>query len=563
MTQAVADGATVKIYYESRIVKLAMPKDITIDDDYEEITEDQESMQREKLKSKWSRLEALAGAKDRVHTLARDIVAHFEKRQEALFGKGMIVVMSRRIAIDLYKEIVALRPDWHSDDDKKGVIKIVMTGNASDPADWQLYIGNKKRRELLAKRMKDNDDPLKLVIVRDMWLTGFDVPSLHTMYIDKPMRGHNLMQAIARVNRVFRDKPGGLVVDYIGIADMLKEALKQYTDSDKANAGIDTSVAVDLMLEKLEIVQDMLYRHDYRKFQSDKPTERMQAIVETVDFVIGRGEEEKKEFLRLVTELAKAYALCATTPEAEELNEEIGFFKAVKSGIVKLLPAGKKDKQTLYQVESQINQLLSNSIISEKVVDVYGSLGLDKPDLSILSDQFLDEVRALPNKNVAVELLNRLLKGKVKHIQRRNLVQAKKFSELLEDAINKYNKRTIETSKVIEELIELAKEMNAAYKRGEEAGLSDEEIAFYDALATNESAQEVMSDEKLRLIAHELTKAVKANMSIDWNLRESSRAKMRITVRRLLKEYGYPPDLQKKAVETVVKQAELMASEGV
>lgn len=558
MTQAVEDGATVKIYYESRIIKLDLPEGLDLDEEYDEITEYQESSEREKLKTKWSRLEALAGAEQRVKKLAIDIVLHFENRQEAMFGKGMIVVMSRRIAIDLYKEIVKLRPEWHSDDDKKGVIKIVMTGSSSDPDHWQPFIGNKKRREDLARRMKDNNDELKLVIVRDMWLTGFDVPSMSTMYIDKPMKGHNLMQAIARVNRVFRDKPGGLIVDYIGIADSLKEALSQYTDSDKENAGVDTSVAVDIMLEKFEVIQEMLYKHDYNHFHSDKATERMKAIIETVDFVIGLGEEEKKNFLRVVTELSKAFALCATEPEAQELNAEIGFFKAVKAGIVKLIPEEKK-KKTTAQMDAQINQLISKSVISEEVVDIYSSLGLENPDISILSDQFLEEVRAIPHKNVAVELLNRLLQGKVRSVQRTNLMQARKFTDLLNNAINKYNKRAIETSKVIEELIELAKEMNASYSRGEGTGMNKEEVAFYDALASHETAEQVMGDEILKAIAHELTKAIKENMSIDWNLREPARAKMRITVRRLLKKYGYPPDLQKMAVETVVKQAELMA----
>ena len=537
MTQAVEDGATVKIYYESRIVKLDMPEDdaLDIDTEYDELTEHQEFDEREKLKSKWSRLEALAGASDRVRRLAKDMVDHFEKRQGAMFGKAMSVVMSRRIAIDLYKEIIKLRPDWHSDDDDKGAIKVVMTGSSSDPEDWHKFTGNKRRREYFAKRMKDNNDPLKFVIVRDMWLTGFDVPSMHTMYIDKPMKGHNLMQAIARVNRVFRDKPGGLVVDYIGFADSLKEALKQYTESDQENAGVDTALAAEIMQEKYELLQDLLHNHDYKKFYSSKQTERMQAIIETVDFVLGLGEDRKKDFLRLVTELSKAYALCSTTPEAEALNEEIGFFKAVKSGIVKLLPVGKK-KKTSAQIDSQINQLISKSIISEEVVDIYGSLGIENPDISILSDGFLKEVQGLPQKNLAVELLNRLLKGKIKNIQRKNLVQSKKFSDLLENALNKYNKRTIEASKVIEELIELAKEVQAAYNRGEEKGLSEDEVAFYDALANNESAKEAMGDEQLRAISHELTKAIKANMSIDWNLRESARAKMRITVKTIAQE---------------------------
>ncbi|MGG0359594.1 type I restriction endonuclease subunit R [Bacillus tropicus] len=560
MSQAVEDGATVKIFYESRVIPLELPEGLSIDDDYEDITEDQETSIKEKLKSKWSRLEAIAGAGSRVEKMAQDIVHHYEERQKAMFGKSMIVVMSRRIAINLYKEIVKLRPDWHSDDDDKGVIKIVMTGSSSDPAEWQPFIGNKKRREFLARRMKDNDDPLKIVIVRDMWLTGFDVPAMNTMYIDKPMKGHNLMQAIARVNRVFKDKPGGLVVDYIGIADSLKEALKQYTDSDRKTAGVDTSLAVDLMLEKHQLVLEMLHGHDYSGYKSEKSSQRIKAIVNTMDYVIGLGEDEKKRFLNTVTELSKAYALCATTPEAEELNDEIGFFKAVKASIVKTIGDGSK-KKTASQMDAQINQLISKSVISENVVDIYKELGIENPDISILSDQFLEDVRALPQKNLAVELLNRLLDGKVKNVQRSNLIQARKFSEMLQNSLNKYNKRTIETSKVIEELIELAKEMDAAYKRGEQTGMVKEEIAFYDALASHETAEQVLGDDTLKIIAHELTRSIKENMSIDWNLRESARAKMRITVKRLLKKYGYPPDLQEDAIEIVIEQAERMSEQ--
>ncbi|MGH1142227.1 type I restriction endonuclease subunit R [Bacillus pseudomycoides] len=560
MSQAVEDGATVKIFYESRVIPLELPEGLSIDDDYEDITEDQETSVKEKLKSKWSRLEAIAGASSRVEKMAQDIVYHYEERQQAMFGKSMIVVMSRRIAIDLYKEIVKLRPDWHSDDDDKGVIKIVMTGSSSDPVEWQPFIGNKKRREFLARRMKDNDDPLKIVIVRDMWLTGFDVPAMNTMYVDKPMKGHNLMQAIARVNRVFKDKPGGLVVDYIGIADNLKEALKQYTDSDRNTAGVDTSLAVDLMLEKHQLVLEMLHGHDYSGYKSEKSSQRIKSIVNTMDYVIGLGEDEKKRFLNTVTELSKAYALCATTPGAEELNDEIGFFKAVKASIVKTIGDGSK-KKTASQMDAQINQLISKSVISENVVDIYKELGLENPDISILSDQFLEDVRALPQKNLAVELLNRLLNGKVKNVQRSNLIQARKFSEMLQNSLNKYNKRTIETSKVIEELIELAKEMDAAYKRGEQTGLVKEEIAFYDALASHETAEQVLGDDTLKIIAHELTRSIKENMSIDWNLRESARAKMRITVKRLLKKYGYPPDLQEDAIEIVIEQAERMSEQ--
>lgn len=564
MTRAVEDGTTVKIYYESRIAKLELPEEMkpVIDEEYEEITEQQEFTQKDKLKSKWSRLEAIAGSEKRIKLIAKDIVEHFEKRQEASFGKAMAVVMSRRIAVDLYKEIIKLKPEWHSDDIDKGVVKIVMTGSSSDPEEWQKYVGTKSTREQLAKRMKDNNDELKLVIVRDMWLTGFDVPSMNTMYIDKPMKGHNLMQAIARVNRVFRDKPGGLIVDYIGIADSLKNALSQYTESDRKTAGIDTDVAVDLMLEKYEQINDLLHGHNYSKFMTGKATDRMQAIVETIDFVLGLGEDKKKDFIKFVTEISKAQALCATTDAAERLNLEIGFFKAVKSGIVKMIPEGTK-KKTGAQLDAEINQLISKSIISEEVIDILDAVGLQKPNIAILSDEFLEEVKGLEHKNLAVELLNRLLKGKVKTISRRNLIQSKKFSEMLENSIKKYQNRAIETTQIIMELIELAKEMNEAHKRGQETGLNDDELAFYDALSDSKAAKELMNDDILKQIAKDLTNSIKNNMSIDWNLRESVRAKMRVTIKRLLKKYGYPPDQQQKAIDTVMEQAELMCSNEV
>lgn len=564
MTRAVEDNTTVKIFYESRIAKLDLPEDMkpVVDEEYEEITEYQEQEQKEKLKSKWSRLEALVGSEKRIELVAKDIVNHFEERQNASFGKSMIVAMSRRICVDLYDAIVKIKPEWHSDDDDKGIIKVVMSGSSSDDAKLQPHIGNKKRREFLAKRMKDNDDELKIVIVRDMWLTGFDVPSMNTMYVDKPMKGHNLMQAIARVNRVFKDKPGGLIVDYIGIADSLKHALNQYTESDRKNTGIDTDVAVGLMLEKYDVIRDILHGHDYSKFLTGKASDRMQAIVETIDFVLGKGEEVKKDFLKYTTELSKAYSLCATTDEAQKLNVEIGFFKAVKSGIIKMIPDEQK-KKTSAQLDAQINQLISKSIISEEVIDILGEVGLQKPNIAILSDEFLEEVKGLKHKNLAVELLNRLLKGKVKAISRRNLIQSKKFSEMLEKTLLKYQNRAIETTQVILELIELAKEMNEAHKRGEDTGLNDDEVAFYDALADSESAKEVLGDEILKQIAVDLTESIKRSMSVDWNLRDTVRAKMRMTIRRLLKKYGYPPDQQPKAIDTVMKQAELMCSNEV
>ena len=562
MTQAVADGSTVKIYYESRVIPLNLPQNLDLDEAYNDITEDQEEDVKQRLKLKWSRIEALAGAKPRVEALAKDIIQHFETRQQAMKGKGMIVTMSRRIAVDLYDEIVRLKPEWHSDDDDKGVIKVVMTGSSSDPTSFQRHIGPKKRRNLLEKRMKDVNDELQLVIVRDMWLTGFDVPSMHTMYIDKPMKGHNLMQAIARVNRVFKDKPGGLIVDYVGIAESLKEALKEYTESDQAQTAIDTDKAVELMLLKYDVIQDMLYNLDYSKFNSDKKSERYYTISNTMDYVIGLGEDERQRFIKTVTELGKAFALCATESTAQELNDEIAFFKAVKAGLVKLLqpPKEGKTRKTPAEVEADINQLVSQSVVTEDVIDVYQTLGLEQPDLSILSDDFLKEVEGLKQKNVAVELLNRLLKGQVKSLMKTNATVSKRFSEMLGNSINKYNSRSIETSKVIEELIQLAKDIKQEQQRGNELGLNSDEIAFYDALASHETAKEAMGDKELRAIAHELTKTVKENMGVDWSKRDSAKAKMRVAVRRLLKKYGYPPDLQKMAVEQVVEQAELMAS---
>ncbi|WP_183957675.1 type I restriction endonuclease subunit R, partial [Staphylococcus hominis] len=562
MTQAVADGSTVKIYYESRVIPLNLPQNLDLDEAYNDITEDQEEDVKQRLKSKWSRIEALAGAKPRVEALAKDIIQHFETRQQAMKGKGMIVTMSRRIAVDLYDEIIRLKPEWHSDDDDKGVIKVVMTGSSSDPASFQRHIGPKKRRNLLEKRMKDVNDELQLVIVRDMWLTGFDVPSMHTMYIDKPMKGHNLMQAIARVNRVFKDKPGGLIVDYVGIAESLKEALKEYTESDQTQTAIDTDKAVELMLLKYDVIQDMLYNLDYSKFNSEKKSERYYTISDTMDYVIGLGEDERQRFIKTVTELGKAFALCATEPTAQELNDEIAFFKAVKAGLVKLLQPSKegKTRKTSAEVEAEINQLVSQSVVTEDVIDVYQTLGLEQPDLSILSDDFLKDVEGLKQKNVAVELLNRLLKGQVKSLMKTNATVSKRFSEMLEQSIKKYNNRSIETSKIIEQLIQLAKDLNEEHRRGNELGLNSDEIAFYDALASHETAKEVMGDKNLRAIAHELTKTVKENMTVDWNKKASSRAKMRRSVKRLLKEYGYPPDLETMAINQVVEQAELMAS---
>ncbi|AGA67859.1 type I site-specific deoxyribonuclease, HsdR family [Desulfitobacterium dichloroeliminans LMG P-21439] len=562
MTRAVEDGTTVKIFYESRIAKLELPEELKpkVDTEYDEITEYQEYTQKEKLKSKWARLEAIVGASERVKQIAKDIVEHFEKREQAqenAGGKAMIVAMSRRIAIDLYQEIVTIRPEWHSDDLMAGKIKVVMTGASSDPAEWQKFIGKKASRETLAKRMKDKNDELKLVIVRDMWLTGFDVPSMHTMYIDKPMQGHNLMQAIARVNRVFKEKQGGLIVDYIGIAENLKEALAQYTESDKKTTGVDTEVAGQELLIRHDLIKELLHGHDYSKFFTGKPSEKMQAIVETMDYIIGLREDRKNDYIKLVTEMARAYSLCATTDIAESLNVEVGFHKAVKASLVKMISNDNR-KKTTTQLDSELNQLISKSISSNEVIDILSSVGLSKPNIAILSEEFLEEVKGMKQKNLAVELLNRLLKGGIKTFSRRNLVQSKKFSELLDAAIRKYQNRAIETTQVIMELIELAKQISEAEKRGESTGLTPDELAFYDALADNDSAREIMGDEILKQIARDLTQSIKKNISVDWAIRESVQAKMKMTIKRLLKKYGYPPDKTAKAVDIVMEQTKLM-----
>lgn len=565
MTRSVEDGTTVKIYYESRIAKLDLPEVVKpqVDSEYEEITEHQEAAQKESLKSKWARLEAIVGSAPRVRLIAQDIVDHFEKRdvsQPDMGGKAMIVAMSRRIAIELYKEIIALRPDWHTNDLLHGKIKIVMTGSSSDPADWQPFLTTKVQRETLAKRMKDRTDELKLVIVRDMWLTGFDVPSMHTMYIDKPMQGHNLMQAIARVNRVFKDKQGGLIVDYIGIAEHLKEALAQYTESDKQTTGVDTELAAHVLLEKHDLIRELLHGFDFSKFFTGKSSEKMQVITATMDFILGLDEDRKQDYMNLVTELTKAYSLCATTATAQTLNEEVGFHKAVRAALSKVLALdGDKRKKTTSQLDRELNQLVSKAISSEEVIDILGAVGLQKPNIAILSEEFLEEVKGMPQKNLAVELLNRLLKGSIKGMSRRNLVQSKKFSEMLEAAIRKYQNRTIETTQVIMELVELAKKVTAADKRGEATGLSEDELAFYDALSENESAKTIMGDGILIQIARDLTQSIKKNASVDWSIRASVQARIKMIIKRLLKKYGYPPDQTQQAVDLVMQQARLMS----
>ncbi|MHA1360387.1 MAG: type I restriction endonuclease subunit R [Candidatus Helarchaeota archaeon] len=559
--QAVNDGATVRIYYESRLAKLELDPDERpkIDPEFEEVTEGEEIEEKEKLKSKWARLEAIVGSEKRLKQIAKDIIEHFEKRLEVLDGKGMIVCMSRRICVDLHDEIIKLRPKWYHIDDDKGFIKIIMSGSASDPVSWQEHIRNKQRRLFIRERMRRFKDPLKLIIVRDMLLTGFDAPSLHTMYIDKPMREHGLMQAIARVNRVFRDKQGGLVVDYIGIADDLKKALSIYTETGrKGRIAFDKEEAIHLMLEKYEIVTEIFHGFDYKHFFENPPKEKMSIIMAAMEHILKGGEENKKRFLDAVTKLMMAFSLAMPDERAIELRENIGFFQAVKSSIVKISRPPAKVQEEL---ETAIKQIISDALVTGDVIDIFEAAGLKKPDISILSEDFLAEVKDLPQKNLAVELLRRLLNDEIKSRRRRYLVQARSFAAMLENVIRRHQNRTIEAAQVIEELIALAKQMREARNRGEKLNLTEEELAFYDALEINDSAVQVLGDQILRTIARELVKTVRKNISIDWTLRENVRAKIRILVKRILKKFGYPPDKQKKATETVLEQAALICKD--
>jgi len=553
--RAVEDGATVRIYYEGRLAKIELREDERpyIDPGFEEVTEGEETERKEKLKSKWARLEAMVGTDKRIKLIARDIVEHFERRLEAIEGKGMIVCMSRRIAVDLYSAIAELRPEWHGEDDEQGAIKVIMTGSASDPLDWQQHVRNKPRRENLARHFKDPDDSLRLVIVRDMWLTGFDAPSLHTMYVDKPMRGHGLMQAIARVNRVFKDKPGGLVVDYLGLADQLKEALSAYTEGDRREAGIPQAEAVALMLEKFEIVEAMFHGFDY----SGTPAQRLALIPAAREHIL-QLEDGKKRYMDAVSDLSKAFALAVPHTEALRIRDDVGFFQAVRVAFAKATSETERQQEDL---DAAVRQLVSRAVASDEVVDIFAAAGLKQPDISILSDEFLAEVRALPHRNVALELLQKLLNDEIRRRSRSNVVQSRAFSEMLERSIRQYQNRTLAVAEVIAELIELAREMREASERGEQMGLTEEEVAFYDALEANDSAVKVLGDETLRTIARELVRLVRQNATIDWTVKESSRAALRAMVKRLLRRYGYPPDKQEKATKTVLEQAELLCAD--
>lgn len=559
MTRAVEDEATVRIYYENRIIRLETVDDelIKIDDAFDTITEGQEDSERDKNRAKWSRLEAVVGSPNRVNKLAEDIVSHYEAKSRAIAGKAMVVCMSRRICADLYAAIVALRPDWHSDDVNAGKIKVVMTGSAADAEKLQPHIGGKQRRDTLAKRMKDNNDELKIVLVRDMWLTGFDVPSLHTMYIDKPMQGHNLMQAIARVNRVFKEKSGGVVVDYLGILESLKNALKQYTSSDRGNTGVDVNVAIVIMQEKLEILRDMMHGYDFEDYFGTSQVARLRAIVGGMDFVLGKTEDEQKDFKKTVIELAKAHSLCAAADAGKAKALEVSYFKAVKASLVKL---SEKDTPPLSkrEVEARLHQLLERSIISEDVIDVFDAMGIKRPDISILSEEFLQEVREMKEKNLAVEMLRKLLEGNIKAMERSNLVKSEKFSEKLTRALNKYRNQAITNAEVIEELIRMAHEIRRIKEQEAALGLSEDEIAFYDALTADDIVREFMADDTLKQIAHELTLAIRNNITIDWSIRKSAQASMRKIIKRLLKKYKYPPEQADQALKIVMRQAEKM-----
>ncbi|MDD3448181.1 MAG: type I restriction endonuclease subunit R [Gammaproteobacteria bacterium] len=573
ISRAVEDGATVPIYYESRLARIELDEEERprIDAEIEALLEGEEELSAEQAKQKWSTVEALVGSDKRLAMVAADLVRHLEARLAALEGKAMAVCMSRRICVRLYEEIVKLRPDWHSDDDNGGSVKVVMTGVASDPPGWQQHIGNKSRRVLLAKRTRDPADPLKLVIVRDMWLTGFDAPCLHTLYIDKPMRGHGLMQAIARVNRVFRDKPAGLVVDYIGIAQNLKTALAQYSKPDQDKTGIDEREAVAVMLEKYEIVRDLFHGFEYRSALSGTAQARLGMMAGAIDWILERQQqcaaaettpEGKKQahrrFADAVLALSKAFALAASSDEARDIREEVGFFQAIRAALVKSASTAGPGRQDR---ELAVQQMVSRAVVSTEIVDILAAAGMNTPDISILSDEFLLEVQQMQKKNLALEALRKLLGDSIRSRTRTNVVESRAFSERLEEAIARYHANAITTAEVLQELIQLARDIRAARARGDEQGLSEEEIAFYDALAENESAVEVMGDDQLRVIAHELLVSLRENVSVDWAHRESARARMRVLVKRILRKYGYPPDLQDAAVQTVLQQAEALSAE--
>ena len=559
--QAVEDGATVPVYYESRLVEVHLKEEEKeeLDAEVDSITENEEATATEKAKAKWTRQEAIIGHRDRRKTIVSDILTHFEARQEVFAGKAMIVATSRRIAVAMYDEIISLHPDWHDDNILKGKVKVIMTSSSSDPLAWQKHTTTKQDRKTLRERFQDPADPLQLVIVRDMWLTGFDAPCLDTMYVDKIMRGHNLMQAIARVNRVYKDKPGGLVVDYIGIASDLKKALVSYTRSEgKGAPAFEQEKAVEKMLEKYDVVAAMFGNFDYKPYFSVGTQEKLTLILEAEEHILGL-KDGKERFTKEVALLAKAFALSVPDPRAMDIKAEVGFFQAVNTRLTKFERegSGKSDAD----VETAIRQIVDKAVVVDGVIDIFDAAGIRKPDISILSDDFLEEIQGMKRKNLALELLKKLLNDELKTRTRKNLAQGRKFSEMLEHAIRKYHNNLLTAAQVIEELINLAKEIKVSDERAADMGLSEDEVAFYDALALNESAKEVMGDETLRELAQVLVQRVKQNTSIDWTIKESVRAKLRTVIKRLLKEYGYPPDKQKLATENILQQAEFYADD--
>jgi type I restriction enzyme R subunit len=560
--QAVNDGATVRIYYESRLAKLELkpeerPK---IDKTFEEVTEGEEVEGKEKLKSKWSRVEKVAGSPKRIDRIAQDIVSHFEERTSVLEGKGMIVCMSRRICVDLHNEIVKLRPEWHNEDDEKGILKVVMTGSASDPKEWQEHIRNKLRRKRIGDNFKDPSHELKLLIVRDMFLTGFDAPTLHTMYLDKPIKGHTLMQAIARVNRVYPGKEGGLVVDYMGVGAELKEALINYTSSGgKGKPTFDQEAAVMLMQEKYEIVKDMFHGFNYRRFFELKPSDRISFVPQAMEHIL-KEQGKKERFAREVTGLLKAFSLAVPNDKAMRIKKEVGLFQAVKSAITKTTETRKDSEE---KFDTAIKQILSKAVISDRIIDIFQAAGIQKPELSILSEGFLAEVKEMPQKNLAFEALKKLLNDEIRFISRKNLIQGKSFMEMLDKTIKRYTNRSVEAAQVIEELIELARKVREEKNRAKQQDMTEDELAFYDALGVNDSAVQVLGNETLRKIALELTQMIRNSVTIDWTQRDSVQAEIRLKVKKILRKYGYPPDKQEKATQTVLEQAEMIARDWV
>lgn len=559
ISRAVEDKATVPIYYEARLAKIELLKEMTpkIDADFEELTEGEEVARQEKLKSKWAKLEAMIGSEKRIKLIAQDLVNHFSERLDAIEGKGMYVAMSRRIAVALYEEIIKLKPEWASADIGKGFIKVIMTGSASDPANFQPHIHTKDEREYLARRMKDPKSDLKFVIVRDMWLTGFDAPSLHTMYIDKPMQGHGLMQAIARVNRVYKDKQGGLIVDYLGIAPALKQALSYYSDNKKEAPTIPQEKAIMVMQEKYEIIKAMYYNFNYLSYFSAIPTEKTRLISGAMDYILSL-DKGKERYLRAVTELSYAFSLAVPSKEAIEIRDELAFFQLVRALIAKFESNGTGGGPTEDDYDQAIKQLVASAVVSDKVINIFNAAGLKTPNISVLSDEFLEEVKNLEHKNLALELLKRLLNDEVRTMEKKFLVKSRAFSQMLEETIRRYQNQTIEAAQVINELVELAKKIRAEKERGVDLKLKEDEVAFYDALCDNESAVRELGDETLKKIAQELVVMLRRNTSIDWTMKEMVQAKLRVLIKKLLNKYKYPPDKQEQATKLVLEQAEVL-----